>query len=160
MTDLPRTETYSSGPAYIWSTSLPAHIRTQSLRQISQVSGPRNTLDFLEQTQKYISNITQQSLYTATSAQTSPVPVMRRKRKKTREQGRKSTESLPLMRDAGSSYKVTKYVLARPLSPRLLPKLTERPKPSARLFTNHKIETFLNRFEAKSRLPGLTLDLR
>jgi len=140
----------------IWSTSLPPHISANTGRKA--VRRPKNTLEFLQETQRYIHNITQQSLFPVLSASPSPAPPRKRK-KKPLATARRSAEALPTA-VANSDYQVTKYVLARPLSPRLLPRLSEKPKVPSRLFTNRSIETFLNRFEAKAQLPGLTLNLR
>lgn len=142
---------------YIWSTSLPPHVSVQACRK-TQLSRPKNTLEFLQETQKYIHNITQQSLFPVLSASSSPVPPRKRK-KKPLTTARRSAETLPTA-VVNSDYQVTKYVLARPLSPRLLPRLSEKPKVPSSLFTNRSIEIFLNRFEAKKQLPGLTLNLR
>ena len=143
---------------YIWSTSLPPHARLKTMKQVSKASRPMNTLEFLQETQKYIHNITHQSLFPVPSASPQPIP-LRRHKKKPLATARRSAESLPSP-IVSSDYQVTKYVLARPLSPRLLPPISQKPRASSRQFTNHAIETFLNRFEAKKQLPGLTLNLR
>ena len=163
---------------YVWRTSIPKHMLSKKygrrpLKHISQVNGPRSTLEFLQQTQKYIHGITKQDMSRgkSTSPEERPsLPSIGNPKKSTTGSlspsvsskylipGRKSTESLLEVGKRSSSresdYTVTKYVLARPISPRLaitLPRLSDQgaSHPSSKHFTNQAIETFLNRFDAK-----------
>lgn len=158
---------------YIWETSLPRKLKEkkggEKLVHATRVQGPRSTLEFLQQTQKYIHDITKQSqAKEQKSARRSGNDLPRIRRSKNPSLGveRKSqgqlnaaqrfTESLPTSGKESpmseSGYKITQYVLAAPLSPRLtvsLPRLPGLSRPvRSQHFTNAAIESFLNRFDA------------